>query len=63
MSRTMCQVYTALTPPPPKGQSRVMKLWKQRPPTMAVSQPVGEDDAVVPEWMMKGCSRQRRRPL
>jgi hypothetical protein len=44
------------------GQDAAIKL---RPPPGAtvVSQAVGEDDAVVPRWMVEGCIRQRRRLL
>jgi hypothetical protein len=50
---------------PPKGRLLgKMQLYKLRPPPSATAvSAVGEDDAVVPRWMVEGCNRQRRRLL
>jgi hypothetical protein len=58
-------IQNTLKSSPPKGRMLgQLQLYKLRPPpgAMAVSA-VGEDDAVVPRWMVEGCDRQRRRLL
>jgi hypothetical protein len=60
-------IQNTLESSPPKGQLLgQLQLYKLRPPpgAMAVSgQAVGEDDAVVPRWVVECCKRQRQRLL
>jgi hypothetical protein len=47
-----------------RPDARAVQLYKLRPPPGATAVlAVGEDDAVVPRWMVEGCGRQRRRVL
>jgi hypothetical protein len=58
-------IQNTLESSPPKGRLLgQMQLYKLRPlPGATAVSAVGEDDAVVPRWMVEGCNRQRRRLL
>jgi hypothetical protein len=58
-------IQNTLESSPPKGQllGQCSYISYALRPVLRQCQAVGEDDAKVPRWVVKGCKRQRRRLL